>query len=60
MNMYLKRIIFLTILAHLGLAANLWAATFYVDNTHPDASDSNAGTESKPWKTIQRGADIAV
>ncbi len=60
MNKYLKRIIFFTIVAQLGLAANLWAATFYVDNAHPDASDSNAGTESKPWKTIQRGADIAV
>lgn len=30
------------------------AATYYVDQTHKDASDSNRGTEARPWKTISR------
>jgi len=37
------------------------AGTYYVDQRHPSASDSSAGTsESLPWKTIQKGANTAV
>lgn len=32
------------------------AATYVVDAAHPDADDSNPGTEQKPWKTIQHAA----
>lgn len=32
-------------------------AVFYVDGNHSAASDSNPGTESSPWKTIQKAAD---
>lgn len=32
---------------------------YHVDNTHPDASDSNPGTAKKPWLTIQHAADTA-
>jgi hypothetical protein len=31
--------------------------TYYVDQNHPDASDSNPGTENLPWLTIQKAAD---
>lgn len=31
--------------------------TYYVDQGHPLASDSNPGTESLPWLTIQKAAD---
>jgi len=30
---------------------------FFVDKNHPSASDSNPGTESQPWLTIQKAAD---
>ncbi|RJQ62934.1 MAG: right-handed parallel beta-helix repeat-containing protein [Desulfobacteraceae bacterium] len=33
------------------------AASYYVDRTNAGASDGNAGTESRPWATIQHAAD---
>ncbi len=36
------------------------AATYYVDQNHPSASDSNPGTENLPWLTIQHAADVVV
>jgi hypothetical protein len=36
------------------------AATYYVDRNHPQASDSNPGTEALPWLTIQHAAQVAV
>jgi hypothetical protein len=33
------------------------ANAFYVDINHPDASDSNPGTEGEPWETIAHAAD---
>jgi hypothetical protein len=33
------------------------AGNYYVS---PEGSDSNPGTEDKPWKTIQRAADTAA
>jgi hypothetical protein len=31
----------------------------YVNQKHPQASDSNPGTEAQPWLTIQHAADVA-
>lgn len=31
------------------------AAHYFVDTNHPDASDSNPGTEVLPWKTLVKG-----
>ncbi|CAG0927107.1 hypothetical protein TFLX_00355 [Thermoflexales bacterium] len=36
------------------------AATYYVDRNHPQASDSNPGTEPLPWLTIQHAAQVAT
>ncbi len=36
------------------------AATYYVDRSHPQASDFNPGTEAAPWKTIQHAASTLV
>ncbi len=36
------------------------AAIYYVDQGHPSASDSNTGTETAPWKTIQKAANTLV
>ena len=32
--------------------------TYYVDLSHPNASDGNPGTETLPWLTIQHAADV--
>jgi len=56
----LRLSIFLAILApQTGLPAhaNMQAAIYYVDRNHPSASDSNSGTETLPWLTIQHAAD---
>jgi len=34
------------------------AETYYVDQSHPRASDENAGTEALPWKTINHAATV--
>lgn len=34
------------------------AATYYVDQNHPQASDENAGTEEAPWLTINHAATV--
>lgn len=44
----------------LFLASAGWAATYYVDRNHSNASDSNPGTASQPWRTIQKAADSVV
>jgi len=36
------------------------AATYYVDQNHPQASDSNTGTETLPWATITKAAQVMV
>lgn len=33
------------------------ATTYYVDQNHPLAADSNPGTEALPWKTLYRAGD---
>jgi hypothetical protein len=35
------------------------AAVYVVDTAAPGAADANPGTEAKPFKTIQKGADVA-
>jgi hypothetical protein len=42
------------------LTASAQGNVYYVDQNHPQASDSNAGTEDWPWVTIQHAADVAV
>jgi parallel beta-helix repeat protein len=58
--MNIKRVLIFSFFAYQALTANLWAATYYVANTVSNSSDSNAGTETQPWKTIQHGVDIAA
>jgi hypothetical protein len=36
------------------------AATYYVDQNHPNASDSNPGTEAFPWRTPNKAAQMMV
>jgi hypothetical protein len=48
--------VFLTIF---GMSSSGWSATYYVDKNHSKASDSNAGSESAPWSTIQKAANVA-
>jgi hypothetical protein len=40
-------------------AGSARAALYVVDQAAPGAADSNAGTEEKPFKTVQRAADAA-
>ena len=42
-----------------GLAGQVQAATYVVDRAAPGAADTNAGTEEKPFKTVQHAADAA-
>lgn len=37
-----------------------FAATYYVDQSNPSASDSNPGTEPLPWKTLYKAAATLV
>jgi hypothetical protein len=64
-NKKIKSSLVFALLALLGLAApavpqhraSAAAAIYYVDQAHPSASDSNPGTESLPWRTIQKAAN---
>ena len=42
-----------------GLAGQVRAATYVVDQAAPGAADTNPGTEEKPFKTVQHAADAA-
>ncbi len=55
MNRPLRLVLALAVLA---LPAS--ATTYYVDRSHPAASNSNPGTEALPWLTIQHAADTLV
>lgn len=46
------------IVAALVLCGSLPAATYYVEQSHPRASDENDGTEASPWKTINHAATV--
>ena len=40
------------------LCGSLSAATYFVDQNHPRASDENSGTAQSPWKTIHHAATV--
>jgi hypothetical protein len=42
-----------------GLAGQVLAATYVVDQAAPGAADTNPGTEERPFKTVQHAADAA-
>ncbi len=42
-----------------ALAGPTRAVTFVVDPAAPGAADTNPGTEERPFKTVQRAADVA-
>ena len=42
-----------------GMAGQVQAATYVVDQAAPGAADTNPGTEEKPFKTVQRAAEAA-
>jgi len=42
-----------------GMAGQVRAATYVVDQAAPGAADTNPGTEEKPFKTMQHAADAA-
>ena len=35
-----------------------FSKTYYVDQSHPSASDNNQGTEQNPFKTINKAAQV--
>ncbi len=47
------------VLAALLCASPLLAATYVVDGRAPNASDTNAGSEEAPWRTISRAGSAA-
>ena len=68
---YSKKTVPFLILVVIVLANNRSAAAFigiespssmvyYVDLGHPQASDTNPGTEILPWLTIQHAADVLI
>jgi hypothetical protein len=42
-----------------GIAGQVRAATYVVDQAAPGAANTNLGTEEKPFKTVQHAADAA-
>jgi len=56
--MRIQRVLFLLPLLYI-CAFNVHAGTFYVDRNHPVASDTNAGGEAFPWKSIVHAAEVA-
>ena len=54
------QIIAKTIFIILFIPCLSWATTYYVDQDHPESSDTNPGTESLPWLTIQKAADTII
>jgi len=54
------QIIVKSILIILLIPCVSWAATYYVDQNHPAASDTNPGTVSLPWLTIQKAANTII
>jgi parallel beta-helix repeat protein len=50
----------LTVCFLLSVSAAGWTAKYYVDKNHTNASDSNPGTASQPWRTIRHAAGTVV
>lgn len=42
------------------VASQSYATTYYVDQSHSGANDANPGTETSPWRTIQKAANTLV
>jgi len=43
-----------------AMAASAEAATYYVAQEAPNASDENPGTEQQPWKTLTHAVEVAT
>ena len=56
----LLRLVTLTLVGFLFTANLGQATTYYVDQNHPSANDTNPGTEDSPWVTIQHAAETIV
>ncbi len=57
----IKTCLVFSVLLIVGLfASSAWAATYYVNNQAPSASDANPGTLDAPWLTIQHAADMVT
>jgi hypothetical protein len=61
----LRKVIRNILMMVLFMPSLAWAAvpvtqSVYVDGTNPQASDQNAGTEVLPFKTINKGVQVAV
>lgn len=48
------------LLASLIATEPVLAGTFFVDQSHPLANDSNPGTETLPWRTLQRAMSVVA
>jgi hypothetical protein len=55
-----KSLFIITFLFLVLIGTPAWAAVYYVDQAHPQANDSNSGTEEVlPWKTIGKATSVA-
>lgn len=52
-----KIIIFLCLVSHILCSHHCFSHTFYVDIKNQNSSDTNSGSLTYPWKTIQHAAD---
>lgn len=58
---YSLKVISMTFFFCVLLSSLVYSATYYVDQNHSSASDSNAGTsESAPWLTLDHATDVVV
>jgi len=59
-NLAMKNLYVLLLMLLIGAGTSqVQAGTFYVDRNHPNASDTNSGSEALPWKTIVHAARAA-
>jgi len=54
-NFFNQRLLLLALIT--SFSSPLMALDYYVDQSHPEANDTNPGSEVLPWKTIQKAAD---
>lgn len=55
------RCVLVAVLGLLATAPGVSAATYYVDQAHPSASDTSAGTSpAMPWRTITKAANTVA
>lgn len=53
----MTKVLYLAFVFTLLVSNTTNAAIYYVAQSHPNASDTNLGTEDQPWKTVQHAAD---